>query len=158
MYLYIYMCALPARTRQLHPALRLMIETQQEDGAGNDRNPAQAEAHQHNRRNWVRVGRVLDAEEFGSQQKLSPEEGTPERGPIPLHRETTLMNVDMLTPPTHTAADAAHSARSTQPALRPHRTTTQRVGDKTNADAPFKRSKLTPLGGPRPRYSPTNPL
>ena len=31
----------------------------------------------------------MDGEEFGSQQTQSPEEGIPEGGPIPLHRDTT---------------------------------------------------------------------
>jgi len=35
-------------------------------------------------------GRVLDAEEFGTQQKQSPEEGIPEGRPITLHRDTTI--------------------------------------------------------------------
>jgi len=66
---------------------------------------------------------------------------------------------DMLTPtgyppPSNTAADTAHSAHSTQPALRPHRATS-RVEDKTPADspAPLNRSMLAPFGGPRPRIS-----
>jgi len=35
-----------------------------------------------------RAGRGI--EEFGSQQKQNPEEGIPEGGPIPLHRDTTV--------------------------------------------------------------------
>jgi len=58
------------------------------------------------------------------------------------------------TPSPNTAADTAHSAHSTQPALRPHRAT-PRVEDKTpaNAPAPLNRSMLALFGGPRPRVS-----
>jgi len=43
-----------------------------------------------NRRNWETGGRALDDGVVGGQQKQSPEEGIPEGGPIPLHRDTTI--------------------------------------------------------------------
>jgi len=43
-----------------------------------------------NRRNWETGGQALDDDVVGGQQKQSPEEGIPEGGPIPLHRDTTI--------------------------------------------------------------------
>jgi len=42
-----------------------------------------------NRRNWETGGRALDDDVVGGQQTQSPEEGIPEGGSIPLHRDTT---------------------------------------------------------------------
>jgi len=57
-------------------------------------------------------------------------------------------------PPPNTSADMAHSAHSTQPALRPHRTHTAlpqgRRQPPVDAPTPFKRSLLTPFGGLMP--------
>jgi len=61
-------------------AVDRLIETRQGNGAGIDRNPAQGQAHQQNRRNWKRVGGCWLASKFVGQQKQRPEEGIPEGG------------------------------------------------------------------------------
>ena len=54
------------------------------------------------------------------------------------------------TPP-HTAADTAHSAHSTQPALRPHRATPKVENKPPQTRRPHSIGMLAPFGGPRPR-------
>ena len=73
-------------------ACRFTLKNRQGNGAGNDRNPAQGQAHQQNRRNWEWVGGCWLATKFVGQQKQCHKEGIPEGGRIPKHRDTTRLD------------------------------------------------------------------
>ena len=78
------------QSRIIYLGLRIdLIETRKETARGMTETP-RGTGHT-NTTEELRTGeRELDDDVVGSQQKNSPEEGIPEGGPIPLHRDTTI--------------------------------------------------------------------
>jgi len=84
--IFLSMHILDSRTGRGIPKMPVdrLIETRKENGAGNDTETVRSRSRR------GRVLQAMDDDVVGGQQKQSPEEGIPEGGPIPLHRDTTI--------------------------------------------------------------------
>ena len=103
-------------------------------------------------------GLELDDDVVGGQQKQSPEEGIPEGGPIPLHRDTTIIYVFFInTPRAPIVSQSQHQHSQHSPHSPDQRQpTAYRLPPQSSASSPKRAAVLRryppPLLGPaRPR-------